>query len=88
MDFAVFLIMLSLTVVFIASITGSRTPIKVASPAVHRYPIDPLVPARVSDHKDVQTGLWAGFINPCLAPYNATGDGVADDTEVRTQREL
>lgn len=41
-------------------------------------PIDPLTPARLAKHKDVQP-LLAGYINPCLPPYSAAGDGVTDD---------
>ena len=74
--------MLILTVAFVASTTGLRSPIKTVPSTVvsvaHRYPIDPLVPSRVRAHQDVQAGLWAGYINPCVAPYGATGDGVAD----------
>ena len=40
--------------------------------------IDPKTPQRLAAHKDVQP-LLAGFVDPTLPPYQALGDGVADD---------
>lgn len=42
------------------------------------YPIDPATPPRLAAHRNVQP-LVEGFVNPTLPPYNAAGDGVADD---------
>ena len=40
--------------------------------------IDPLTPARLAAHADVQP-LLAGFVDPTLLPYGAAGDGSTDD---------
>ena len=49
-----------------------------AAAATDTFPIDPATPRRLAAHKDVQP-LLAGYVDPTLAPYNAVGDGVADD---------
>ena len=41
--------------------------------------VDPLAPARLRAAADVQP-LCAGYIDATLPPYNASGDGVADDS--------
>ena len=49
------------------------------TPAWPWYPPDPTTPTRLRAHAGVQP-LNKGFVDVTLPPYNATGDGRADDT--------
>jgi hypothetical protein len=57
---------------------------QVISMKIDSTPIDPITPARLAKHKDVQP-LLAGFVDPTLPPYSAAGDGMADDSTALQQ---